>query len=202
MSRQQALNKLGKYREQLARRADNEYEAAVAGYQALADGKVLLDLEEAFVDVPTDAKDRPMLAIGRADRRQVYFSWLNRTRFQFSTAINSAGRESDTLVVTVGAGREFNNTGKVKARDGVARSEWPVGGYALVPMVPADVRPNVDMKKCHVLWEVPEWADQRVGTSPTDPYLIQHLAGSLYVVLAEWELTPLERAITRGRIDR
>lgn len=194
MSRQQALAKLSKYKERLARGADNEYEAAVAGYKALADGKILLDLEEVFVDVPRDEKQRPMLAIARADRRQVYFCW-DGDRYRFDAGVRPGWRSPASLNVRVGAGTPYDAT-KVAGE----HSHFRKGGYALVPMVPADVRPNVDLKKCHVLWEVPVWADTRIGSAPSDPYLIQHLAGSLYVVLAEWELTPLEQAITRGRI--
>lgn len=192
MSRQKALDKLQSYRGQLQRRADSEYEAAVEGYKALADGKILLDLNDVFANVPTDHKDRPMLAIGRADRRQIEFRWSNQ-RFLFDARNNGYGPPSGSLVVRVDAGR---------ARDfKKASSEWDSRGYALIPMVPADVRPNVDMKKCHILWEVPEWADSRISRAPSDPYLVQHLAGTLWVVLAEWELTPLEMAITRGRIE-
>lgn len=191
ITKSQALQKLESYREQLRRRADGEYEAAVKGYEALAAGKILIDLVEVFRDVPTDDKDRPMLAIARADRRQVQFEWSQRNQFRFDARSQySAGRPGPTLVVSVDAGRQC----KVQT--------WLSRGYALIPMVPADVRPNVDLKKCHVLWEVPVWADNRIRTTPpTDPYLVQHLAGSLYVVLAEWELTELERAITRGRAE-
>lgn len=191
MARQKALDKLGSYRSQLQKRADSEYEAAVAGYKALADGKVLLDLEEVFAECPRDEKQRPMLAIGRADRRQVALSWDGPGRYRFDARSNEwAAQPGPTnLVMMVGSGLVRDNA-------------KPYGsGYALIPLVPADARPNVDLKKCHVLWEVPEWADGRISAAPVDPYLLQHLAGSLWVVLAEWELTPLEQAITRGRID-
>jgi len=195
MARTKALEKLGSYRSQLQRRADAEYEAAVAGYQALADGKVLLDLVDVFAGIRTDHKDRPALAIARADRDQVEFEWARfQNVFVFDARKNGFGRPDSDLVIRVDAGR---------ARDTKKAAEpWQGRGYALVPMIPADVRPRVDVKKCHVLWEVPEWADNRISATPSDPYLVQHLAGSLWVVLAEWELTPLEQAITRGRIDR
>jgi hypothetical protein len=194
MARQKALDKLESYRHQLTKRADEEYEAAVTGYKALADGKVLLDLVDVFAAVPTDHKDRPALAIARADREQVEFCWSrSQPLFIFDARKNGYGKDDSTLVVRVQAGR-LRDTRK-------APETWQSRGYALVPMVPADVRPRVDLKKCHVLWEVPEWADNRISAAPSDPYLVQHLAGTLWVVLAEWELTPLEQAITRGRID-
>lgn len=74
-------------------------------------------------------------------------------------------------------------------------------GYALIPMVPLDVRPATGrLADMFVLWEVEQWADRRIGAKPDiDPYLLKHVGGSLYAVLAEWDLTPLERAIMKGR---
>ena len=132
-----------------------------------------------------------MLAIGRADRKQVRFHWDGQSNYVFDAVAHRWGRTYPSLSVRVPSG---------VPRDASVES-WKSDGYALIPMVPADVRPNVALNKAHVLWEVPEWADSRITNAPTDPYLIQHLAGSLWVVLAEWDLTPLERAITRGRIE-
>lgn len=41
-----------------------------------------------------------------------------------------------------------------------------------------------------------EWAP----VPPTDPFLLRHLGGTLYVVLAQWDLTPLEKAVLAGRL--
>jgi hypothetical protein len=73
-------------------------------------------------------------------------------------------------------------------------------GYALIPMIPADVRPRDALENCYVLWEVEHWADRPIRATPDrDPYLLKHLAGDLYAVIAEWDLTELERAIMQGR---
>ena len=73
-------------------------------------------------------------------------------------------------------------------------------GFALVPMVPADVRPKGALSNFFVLWEVQAWASRAQVMQPDrDPYLLKHLAGDLYAVVAEWELTDLERAIMTGR---
>ena len=45
-----------------------------------------------------------------------------------------------------------------------------------------------------ILWEA-EWE-----TVPRDPLLLRHLAGGLYAVMASWDLTPLERAVLKGRL--
>lgn len=37
---------------------------------------------------------------------------------------------------------------------------------------------------------------------PVDPFLLKHLGGTLYVVLAQWDLTPLEQAVLAGRLEQ
>jgi hypothetical protein len=47
---------------------------------------------------------------------------------------------------------------------------------------------------------VEQWADTRIGARPDrDPYLLRHLHGDAYAVLAEWDLTPLEQLVMTGR---
>ena len=44
----------------------------------------------------------------------------------------------------------------------------------------------------HILWEVEKWANQQHNVTPDiDPYLLKHVTGSLYAVIAEWDLTNL-----------
>lgn len=187
-----ALAKLEAYREALRRRADEEYEAAVRGYEALAEGAALIDIAVAFRDVELDHKARPRLAIGRADREQVEFTWVG-DRMHFDTRAGFTGQRNETLETMVDRQGGFPGDEYTGAR-------WELRGYALVPMIPADVRPPGNRRKWHVLWEVEEWADRPVVALPDrDPLLLQHLTGTLYVVLAEWDLTDLERAVMTGR---
>lgn len=190
MKPEEAQRKLEAYRGQLHQRADTEYAAAAQGYKAMAEGKILLDLDEVFATVPLDEKSRPKLAIARADRKEVHFVWED-NRFTFDASLVASGRvpRGSSLRLNIGAG------GRKQPVD-----RWGNRGFAVVPMIPADVRPNVDLRKVHVLWEVEQWADSSKNKKVSrDPYLVQHLAGALWVVLAEWNLTPLELAITRGR---
>ena len=47
----------------------------------------------------------------------------------------------------------------------------------------------------HVLWEA-EW--QQVV--PRDPFLLRHIGGDLYSVVAAWDLTDLERSVIAARL--
>lgn len=192
MNREEALVKIDAYAAQLRRRADEEYSAAVAGYRALADGKRLLNLTEAINHAGLGDDGRPRLAIARADRRQV--------------KVETAWPSADRRLLFDATSRNFHRWDymgslviHIRWNDPQIRMRT---GYALVPMVPADVRPRGNLRDYFILWEVEEWADHRLRTEPDrDPYLLTHLAGDLYVVEAEWDLTPLERAIMSGRRD-
>jgi hypothetical protein len=184
MPKEQATAKLRAYQEQLRRRADAEYEAAEAGYAALAAGTPLLNLTEAFAQTGLGQDGRPKLAIARADRRQVTVTVRPRA-LVFNSLRRSSYGYNGSLVITI-HGPGANQTWK--------------SGHALVPMVPADVRPNANLRDYFILWEVEEWSDRPLLAQPDrDPYLLKHLAGDLYVVVAEWDLTELERAIMTGR---
>lgn len=182
-----AREQLRHYRSQLHKRADTEYQAVAQGLEELAKGTPLLNLADCFKDVPVDAKYRPRLAIARADQRRVWFTRTSSVLGQFRTKVRDFGRP--------GVGR--THTLEIPASpDGWYRSEY--SGTALVPMIPAPVREQVgriNLAQHFVLWEVEEWSH----TPPRDPYLLRHCGGSLYAILAEWDLTELERAVMAGR---
>lgn len=183
-----ARAKLAAYQAQLRRRADEEYEAAVAGYQALAEGTALINLADAFAMTGLGEDNRPRLAVARADRRQVFFR-LNQDHLEFNALKNPDLEYAGSLVVHV----PYQHT---------VKGMWGIRGYALVPMVPADVRPAGLLSNYFTLWEVEKWADRPIRATPDrDPYLLRHLIGDLYAVVAEWDLTELERAIMTGRRD-
>ncbi len=191
-----AVKKLAAYKKQLRKRTDSEYLAATQAYTALAKGTPLVDLTNVFADAPTDQKGRPRLAIARADRKQVRFE-ANGSQFIFDAHKNpsSWATWSEGLRMSFGAGKVVGvrwHGNKTVA--GVPR------GYALVPMIPADVRPNVALNKAFILWEVERWEAKPIGARPDrDPFLLQYLGGDLYAIIAEWELTDVERSIMAGR---
>ena len=64
-----------------------------------------------------------------------------------------------------------------------------------MPIIPAPIRPKaMDLSRYFVLFEA-EWQ----AIPPKDPLLLSRLSGSLYVILAAWDLTELERAVLAGR---
>lgn len=176
-------------------------EACIVGYQALAEGKTLLQLDTAIAGGGFFASGLPKLAIARADRSEVRCAWRDRETTILFDARDELprGRPVASLVRRVDV-RQFHGM-TYTGGDGRQHGRW-LEGYAQVPMLPAEVRPSRgQLKDWFILWEVERWADRRFRVEPDrDPLLLEHVAGQLYAVLAEWELTDLERAVMAGAL--
>ncbi len=145
-------------------------------YAALADGRDVVNVDEAIQRAPVDHKGRPLRAIARADRRQVRMRW-NWEQVEFDTSARFNGRIAETV--------------QMDRSD----SNWKTG-YSLVPMVPADVRPATgQLREWHILFEVDQWHDSPVIDVPTDPLLLKRIYGPFFEVLAVWDLTEVERSV-------
>lgn len=199
MDKDEALKKLDAYRRQLRRRVDAEYEAAVAGYEALAVGTPLVNLSEAFAHAGLGDDGRPRLAIARADRNQVMVS-VRRGFLEFNALKNPYKLRYDgTLIIHVSFDNLIN-AGLFQNFVDAMQDLSTKRGYAIVPMVPADVRPKGNLRDYFILWEVEQWSDRPLTAQPDfDPFLLKHIHGDLYAVVAEWDLTELERVIMTGR---
>jgi hypothetical protein len=62
-------------------------------------------------------------------------------------------------------------------------------------MIPLQHRPDGKLSDHHVLFEA-EW--RRLPAA--DPMLLKRIDGPLFVVLAAWDLTPLEQAVLRNTL--
>lgn len=202
MPREEAKERLDEYRAALRRRADVEYERVAAGLEHLAQGQQLLVLPDVIAAAPRDERGRPRLAIARADRTQVRYRRERgdrRERFSTDFQWRRGGRPMRDGVIDMPA---------TPATPPFPRTQHPdrpwidsqLEGYALVPLVPPAVRGKRDLKRHFILWEVEAWADTAIGVdADRDPYLLERIDVDLYAIVGEWDLTEIERAITRGR---
>ena len=204
MDREEAKEKLIHYRQATLKRCSanirDEYLVAVKGYEALAAGTPLINLQEAIRSGGFDEKMRPNLAVARADRKQVEFRWPGGTRATFHTGLQSQWSATDTLLIPVEMAEPHGIT--------YGKLNWTktVGGWAIVPMTPpgalAAIGGGSNLRHHFILWEVEEWADRPIMTVPDrDPLLLRLIAGDLYAVMAQWDLTELERQVMTGRRD-
>lgn len=200
MEREAAAEAYADYAAAIKRRHNEEDAAIAKGYKALADGKHLIRLPEVITRGGVDEVGRPRLAVASALTEWV---WMARTR---AGAVSFAPVESPRQ----GPGSSWRGvpprhkmgSGQVNFLDGtlprIESYEWRLerwGNKAMVPVVPPRLRPTRAMTSYHILFEA-EWKP----VPPVDPALIRHLAGDLWVLIAEWNLTPLERAVLAERI--
>lgn len=67
---------------------------------------------------------------------------------------------------------------------------------APVPPVPPRFLPKILTDDYYILWEVDEWK----MVPPTDPYLLRRITKTMFVVLAGWDLTDIEKSAMAGRM--
>ena len=168
-----------------------ELEAAdkqiVTGYQALAKGKQVISLHQTLVAGGEDELHRPRLAIGRADETAMRLERYANGRVDFDPVINY-GRGDNSLLGWTPSNRRFHMLGLLPAIEGLKH----VTAEAIMPHIPPAVRP-MTLDRYFILWEA-DW-QHRV---PVDPALLRPVGGDLYVVVATWDLTDLERAVLNG----
>lgn len=200
MPRAEAREKFLEYRRAVRSRHQQEDDAIMRGYRALSQGHALIDLPTVLKRGGLDHRHVPRLAICRADKPMVYGRWLwsNRAgnvhlhnQFRFSFGVESPWWRATTNYMT------FTDLFPPLRRESnaPALTSW----QAIVPSIPPALRPKAALSNYHILWEA-EWSEVKTPpNAPYDPYLIRRLGGSLWVVLAQWDLTELERAVIAER---
>lgn len=180
MDRDAAVEALEKYREAVEKKESTaEDRAIMLGYQALASGKSLIDIHDAFRFTGLDEQGRPKLAICRADYQRVRCNTNWRGTTFFRAFRGGLSTRASTVTIPAGVLPRFANAPQ---------------GEALLPLIPLSVRPK-NLSGYRILWEA-DWAD-----APVDPFLLKKLSGTLHIILAVWDLTPLERSVLRGRLQ-
>ena len=150
----------------------------MAAYQKLAQGKLVIKALESIASAGADDKGLPKLAIARADARICRLSMYG----------------NGGAVMTTGAARSFST------RFEFAPGTFPGPGWrnaeSMVPHAPLHLRPKRALQNYHILYEA-IWAK----APPSDPFLIRRLGkGDLWLVLAMWDLTEVEKAALAARL--
>lgn len=169
------------YRDAVKRRRNAEDEAIAKSYTALAKGKRVIALTPTIEAAGLDASGLPRLAAVRADLTRCKVE-VRRDSVAFGPDNWWSGSERFKIkTLRTSLARETFNSG-------------PRAASAIVPLIPPRFRPAGDLKAYTLLFEA-EWGP----VAPVDPVLLKRLHGDLYVVLAAWDLTPVERAAIAGR---
>jgi hypothetical protein len=186
---EEAKAKLDEYRNSVKDTHDETDRQIMKGYQALAEGKSLIHLRDAIATGGFNPSLLPNLAVGRMTDPRINVRVYS-DRLQFFPAAMGDWVRNDNMglnsgVVRIAIDRPAPPVGVSRTRDRAS---------AIVPLVPPALRPKKAKHRYFVLFEA-DW----LPVPPRDPALIRHLVGELWVVLATWDLTDLERAAIAGR---
>lgn len=141
-------------------------------YRQIARGKKVIQAIASITRAGMNAKGQPVLAICRADAK-LCLAHTNRDVVAFVDEDKwgySKGIEVRLPGMTY-------MTPNCRAR---------------LPLIPVHLRPKAALSNYHILWEA-DWEDV-----PRDPMLLRRMGGDLWLVLAAWDLTEIERAVLGG----
>lgn len=184
LSKGLALRAYRDYSAAVKARHSKEDEALKNAYREIYRGGAVIDITTAFRNAGQDERERPRIAIAKAHwpRIQCHMRKFNGSAlFGLPGLVWDRRKEKSAIALPSETFRfaDPRNTASCSAQ---------------VPMIPAGLRPEGDLSRFHILWEA-EWSDV-----PVDPYLLKHLGGPFYAILAQWDLTPLEQAVMRMRV--
>ena len=155
-------------------------------YKQIAQGRVVIQALESIKAAGLDEKELPHLAIVRADATECFLTMEADGSARFSD-VNGWGTDHwarHHVNLPVGS---FPITKE--------RRRWSAA-KAVVPLIPIHLRPKRGLQNYHVLWEA-EWT----RIPPRDPMLLRRLGrGDLWLVVAAWDLTEVERAAIAARL--
>jgi hypothetical protein len=163
-----------KYREHRDQATDQDLRIESV-YRQIARGKKVIMAFESIRQAGLDDQGRPKLAIIRADAQWAYLR-KDRERVSFQMDSWPRGNATKRTISVPWKGMEWAST-SAKAR---------------VPLVPVHLRPKTNLSNYHILWEA-DWEH-----APVDPMLLRRYGGDLWLVLAAWDLTAVERAVLSG----
>lgn len=178
-----------KYREHLHYSQPIDHEIMRA-YQLIAQGRLIIKAIESIAKAGRRESDGfPKLAIARATAEACFLTLRGDGSATMASRDDGWG----------GARRNERPNTRITLPAGSFTGLKPSGNWraqALVPPVPLHLKPARGLDNYHVLWEA-EW--QKVP--PRDPYLLRRIGeGDMWLVVAMWNLTEVERAALASRI--
>jgi len=187
--KEEAQKEYEAYKEAIRKHRDQYLRDLKALYGHLRHGRAVIDVWAAMKSAGLNKKGDPKLAICRADVQNVFFE-KQRDGGGIFLSHNTwwKHKKSDVRIPANTWQWEIEITQRIKN----ARLT------TIAPIIPARILNPLRgaLHNYHILWEVKEW-----GSIPRDPILLKRLTPNMFVVLATWNLTPLERAVIKGRLE-
>jgi hypothetical protein len=183
MDRHEARRAMRQYQTMMKSERTPEDQKILTAYRRIARGEQLMQLTPTLQKAGLDHEGNPQLAIVRADQKTCWADmWRNGdVRYRWTNEWNKTSYKKYSM--------KFDNLFQGHA---ALRQEHRTL-TAIVPSIPPEHRPPKDkLHLYHILWDA-DWKEV-----PVDPFLLKHIRGDLYAVVAQWDLTPVERAVLAG----
>ncbi len=195
MPKEQAKEEWKKYVELLKTRKEKYLETMKKAHYEMKQGRELIDVYKIMKESGLNEVEEPKLAIARADINEVIFKRRDSGTgsFEMEEGWNRGGWKTDVELPQ----NTFKIHWKRQIRNGV-ESQWQIDKEKIktkVPIIPAELVPDGDLKNYYILWEPSEWQEL---PETKDPILLKRISQNLFVILGSWDLTELEQSIIRG----
>lgn len=182
-----AAQKAEEYAELSGKQRNKEDDALAHLYKSIAkSGAKVINILDAFRQTGLNEKGQPKLAIARADWETVYFH-SRRIFLRYWADVPGAGGFSSNSRWNEKA-RSVNIVLPRDTFDNELLTKHDLKSF--VPHIPPALRPKINLRNFHILFEVQSWEEY-----PVDPFLLRRIQGNLFLIIAEWELTPLEASL-------
>ena len=185
-SKDEALKLLQRYQTHKAYQSpiDQEIERVAS---LIAKGKMIVRGMGSIVGAGLNAQQLPKLALARADAKLCRLDAYQNG----AAAMTSLGKEDEWATGRMARSRIFRFA--ANSFPGIAVK---YKSRAWAPHIPPDIRPRRGIENYHVIWEA-LWE----RAPPVDPILVRQIGkNDFYMVLAQWDLTEVEREVMRSRM--
>lgn len=187
------------YREYKAHRhystpVDDEIRKA---YRAISKGQVVIQALDSIKRAGLNEKGLPKLAIAGATASECVLRRERNGAAEMTWHPQAWRFRSGRYVQRFPAGSfAFPFDSFPALRLGGQGREWATTHAAQVPLIPVHLRPRQALDQYHILFEA-EWEP----IPPRDPYLLRRIGkADLWLVVAAWDLTDVERAALATRV--
>jgi len=169
-------------------------------YAHMKHGRKIIDVFQAFKKAGVNQDGDPTLAICNAGKtKTVHFSKLENGAGRFSISSQRWRTYVDDIALPPQTYPDWLKENFITSWNGRSETHTRVKNEKLqapLPLIPARLLPHGSLERYFVLWEVEKWKPE----PPKDPMLLRRLSKHLFVVMATWNLTEIERAVIRGSL--
>lgn len=185
--RAEATKKWHEYVKAFKDHKDPVYKDLAAVYNQVRSGRKIIDISKVIAKGGIHKDITPRLAVAPIQWKKVFCKYHKNGGIEFLKSDSWKGRFVPHEISLLNCLPEWKNS-----------ERWPDHKIlsAPVPPIPPKFMPAGSKEGYFILWEVDEWK----MIPPTDPYLLKRITKTMFVVLAGWDLTELEKSAMAGRM--